>query len=193
MKWSRVGLAAAAAAAVAAPLAGTPVLAAPLPVPVLCSGAATAAVPGVPYYGIELVPTGRVPGTREAGGIAAVRFADSPFGVALSADGSYRQVVTFRPEGLRAPGSGGYVAWVTTQDLSIVRRLGRLEPDGNLTASVDWNKFLVVVTLESNPDDDSATAWSGPIVLRGASRSGRMHTLAGHGAFQAEPCIKYGY
>jgi hypothetical protein len=29
--------------------------------------------------------------------------------------------------------------------------------------------------------------------MRGMSRSGRMHTLAGHGPFEAEPCAKYGF
>ncbi|HZD06335.1 MAG TPA: hypothetical protein VE173_15600, partial [Longimicrobiales bacterium] len=55
-----------------------------------------------------------------------------------------------------------------------------------------WNKFLVVVTLEPTDGSDAST-WSGPIVLRGMSRSGAMHTMAGHGPFQQEKCAAYGY
>ncbi|MGD2070011.1 MAG: hypothetical protein PVI57_15165, partial [Gemmatimonadota bacterium] len=57
---------------------------------------------------------------------------------------------------------------------------------------VEWNKFLVVITLET-VDDPSADAWSGPIALRGMSRSGKMHTMAGHGPFQQENCAAFGY
>jgi len=35
--------------------------------------------------------------------------------------------------------------------------------------------------------------WTGPVVMRGMSRSGLMHTMAGHGAFEQENCAAYGY
>ena len=35
--------------------------------------------------------------------------------------------------------------------------------------------------------------WTGPIVIRGMSRSGMMHTMAGHGPFEEENCAAYGY
>jgi hypothetical protein len=35
--------------------------------------------------------------------------------------------------------------------------------------------------------------WTGPIVFRGMSRSGMMHTMVGHGALQMENCSSYGY
>ena len=58
--------------------------------------------------------------------------------------------------------------------------------------SARWNKFLVVITLE--PDDGGESGmWSGPVVFRGMSRSGMMHTMVGHGALQQENCAAYGY
>ena len=51
---------------------------------------------------------------------------------------------------------------------------------------------IVVITLEA-ADDPAATRWSGPIVFRGMSRSGMMHTMVGHGALQQENCAAYGY
>jgi hypothetical protein len=149
------------------------------------------AEPGAPYYTIDLVATGRVPGTRQANGEALVSFGGSPFGVAVNADGRYVYELNVAFRGLEARG-GDYVVWVTTADLSEVRLAGRLEEGMNLAATVDWNKFLVVVTLET-PGAELQSTWQGPIVFRGMSRSGRMHTMAGHGPYQAEPCAKYGY
>ena len=55
-----------------------------------------------------------------------------------------------------------------------------------------WNKFLVFVTLE--PAEATGEArWQGPVVMRGLSRSGLMHTMAGHGPYEQEPCAVYGY
>jgi len=68
------------------------------------------------------------------------------------------------------------------------RHLDDLQASG----SVSWNKFIVVVTLESSDDPDQ-TMWTGPIVFRGASRSGMMHTMVGHGPLQQENCAAYGY
>ena len=82
------------------------------------------------------------------------------------------------------------VHWSTEVDR--IERLGVVEPGRAFTGRVAWNKFLVVVTLEEEDDPEAAT-WSGPIVLRGMSRSGMMHTMAGHGPFQQENCAAYGY
>jgi hypothetical protein len=129
------------------------------------------------YYAVELVTTRNIPATGRATGVGEVTFASSPFGVALSPDGSYHYQVRIRLSGMKAPPQG---------------TLGALDDRLTTTGPVDWNKFLLVVTLEET-DDPSATAWSGPIVLRGMSRSGMMHTMAGHGPFQQELCAKYGY
>jgi len=144
------------------------------------------------YYAIELVPTGRVPGTRLSKGVAYQTAASSPFfGVALAPTGEYLHDLDIRVEGLKALGSGAYVAWATDTDISSIVRLGELDENLRVRGQVRWNKFLVVITRE--PAGEPSDTWQGPIIMRGMSRSGRMHTMAGHGPFQAEPCAKYGF
>ncbi len=143
------------------------------------------------YYAIPLVTTKNVPGTAYTRGTADVTFAPSPFGIAVSPDGSYAYDVHVAIPDLREPARGRYVAWITTTQVDEIRRLGELE-NGRITGRVEWNKFLVVITLEADPDP-GAERWSGPIAFRGMSRSGKMHTMAGHGPFQEEKCATYGY
>ena len=165
------------------------------------------------YYRIPLASTRMVSGTGQTTGEAGLVFpASSPFGIAVTPDGSYDYRVRFRVERLPARNRGVFVAWVTTPQVDRVRRIGPLDA-GRAEGPVEWNKFLVVVTLEP---EGSATAapmngdaltgmdapggvegttppWTGPVVLRGMSRSGRMHTMAGHGPFEQERCAKYGF
>ncbi len=157
-------------------------------------------VPRVPtapgeYYWIDLVTTKRVPGTGQAVGTGSIAFARSPFGVAVSPAGHYVYDIGLSVDRLRPATEGVYTAWITTPALDEVNRLGVLEAGdeiAKIAGRVDWNKFLVVVTLEPTADE-AATMWEGPVVMRGMSRSGLMHTLAGHGPFEREPCQKYGY
>lgn len=191
--------------ALAIALAAT--LGATIPLPATTSGAALASAPLVPgscssgwtsesteppaYYAIEMVSTRRVPGARDASGVGGVSFARSPFGIAVAPTGEYVYNVDLQLQGLRPPSRGAYIAWLTTAALDQVSWLGALDAQGSIRGQTTWNKFLVVVTLE--PDDETRPRWSGPIVARGMSRSGRMHTMAGHGPFQLEPCTTYGY
>lgn len=171
------------------------------------------------YYRIELVPTRNVTGTAFVRGYADVTFLTSPYGISLAADGSYRQNVHLRFDGLRpAPPESEWVAWVTTTQVDQVQRIGALDEAGRAVGPVSWNKFLVVVTLEPRSSDavageaapgvpegasspsgaqNTATlggvAWSGPIAFRGMSRSGMMHTMVGHGPLQDENCAAYGF
>ena len=148
---------------------------------------------GPEYYAIELVGTKNIPGTGLAIGRAEVSVsASSPFSVVLTEDGSYRYDVHVSLERMRPPRRGVLVAWVTTNDLTQVQRLGVLDERLQLVGTSLWNKFLVVITLEAE-DDPSAERWAGPIAFRGMSRSGMMHTMAGHGPFQQENCAAYGY
>ena len=145
------------------------------------------------YYRIDLIPTRRVPAARSAVGVADVNFASSPFGVAVSADGRYIYDLLVSVSNLpAAPEGSAYIVWITTPSLDQVRRLGSLSPDQAVSGRVDWNKFLVVVSLEET-GIGPLPRWKGPIVMRGLSRSGLMHTSAGHGPFQQEPCATYGY
>ncbi len=162
-----------------------PASAAPLP-------ASAAPVEAPAYYAFPVVSTRRLPGTGLAVGLGEVTFADSPFGVTLAGDGSYLLDVWLSVERLMAPREGVYVGWLTTPDLDRVERIGALADGGPLRGRARWNKFLLVVTLEPG-DDPEAQMWTGPVVMRGMSRSGQMHTMAGHGAFEQENCAAYGY
>ena len=165
-----------------------------LPAPAAFAGCAAPAVITEPpeYYAIELVPTGRVPGTGSSEGLAQVTFARSPFGVALSPTGTYVQALDIQLQKLRPPRNGVLAVWAASADLKEVELLGVLGDDLRLQGRVAWNKFIVVVSVEPSADDLGAR-WQGSIVMRGMSRSGMMHTLAGHGPFQSEACAKYGY
>jgi hypothetical protein len=148
---------------------------------------------GAPYYSIELFATRNVPGTGLAEGVVEVSVpASSPFSVALGADGSYVYDLDLAIGRMRTPRQGHLVAWVTTPELDLVERMGVLDESLRARGTVRWNKFIVVVTLEAD-EDPSADRWSGPVVFRGMSRSGMMHTMVGHGALQKENCAAYGY
>ncbi len=144
------------------------------------------------YYRIDLIPTRRVPAARSAAGVADVAFASSPFGIAISADGHYVYDLSISIRNLRAPSQGDFVAWIATPSLDRIERVGSLSSELSLSGQVSWNKFLVIISLEPS-DTEQAQRWQGPIVMRGLSRSGLMHTSAGHGPFQLEPCATFGY
>ena len=144
------------------------------------------------YYRFQLVTTGRLPGTGLATGSAQVLFSESPFGIAIAEDGSYLYDVGLELAGLHLPPEGVLTVWFARSDLGQVERSGVIEPGVAFWGRVGWNKFLVVITLEAT-EDPNATMWSGPVVLRGMSRSGAMHTMAGHGPFEQENCATFGY
>ncbi len=148
---------------------------------------------GPAYYAIELFTTKNVPGSGYATGTADVSVSgESPFSVAVGPDGSYRYEVEIALDRIRVPAGAHLVAWITTPQIDRIRRLGALDEHHRARGSVEWNQFLVVITLEA-VDDPAAETWSGPVALRGMSRSGMMHTMVGHGAFQQENCAAYGY
>lgn len=144
------------------------------------------------YYQIDLVSTKRVPGTGQARGIGAVSFAPTPFGISLTEDGSYKYNLDISIERLYPPREGVYVAWITTPEIDEIRQIGPLDENHRAEGTVEWNQFLVVITLEHGAPS-AGNQWSGPVVLRGISRSGMMHTMAGHGPYESEPCAMYGY
>lgn len=145
------------------------------------------------FYAIELVPTGNVTGTGGYVGTARVRFTDdSPFDVAVTSDGTFRRHLRVDMRGLRPAPAGDYVVWAAPPSLDPIVKLGALGEDMLLTGSVAFPKFLVVITLEEDPEQVEGR-WAGPIVHRGMSRSGYLHTMAGHGPFQGEPCASYGF
>lgn len=163
-----------------------------LAAPVEASPACESADPEPPtYYQIELVGTRKVPGSRMAKGMGTITFAPSPYGVAISPEGTYHYDIDIQLEKAEAPEGKAFVAWVSTPQLDRIVPIGRLDENLYVTGQVSFNKYLVVITLE--PDTEPGQIWTGPVVARGMSRSGYMHTMAGHGPFVAEPCAVYGY
>jgi hypothetical protein len=160
--------------------------------PAMVCSAAALPDPSLPYYAIDMVKTGRVPGTGRSRGTAQASFVQSPFGVSIATDGTYIYNLAIGFERLKAPKQGHYTVWLTNSQVDDVMRLGVLDQNDSVRGRVAWNKYLVVLTLEPT-DDPRATKWSGPIVSRGMSRSGMMHTMAGHGPYESEPCSKYGF
>ena len=150
-------------------------------------------VAGPEYYALRLITTRNIPGTGLAKGTAEVSFSGaSPYSVAVTADGSYEYDVEIRLERMKPPREGILVGWITTREIDEIVRIGPLDEHLMASGRVAWNKFIVVITLEAT-NDPAATRWSGPIVFRGMSRSGMMHTMVGHGALQQENCAAYGY
>jgi len=148
---------------------------------------------GPPYYAFELFTTKNIPGTGLATGtVEASVSGASPFSVALGEDGSYEYDLSLRLDRMRAPREGRLVAWVTTPDIDVIERMGALDDNLLAAGSVSWNQYIVVVTLEAD-DDPASERWTGPIVFRGMSRSGMLHTMVGHGALQQENCAAFGY
>lgn len=145
------------------------------------------------YYAFELVTTKNIPGTGLATGqVEATVSGDSPFSVQLAMDGSYAYDLHVSLDRMRTPPHGKLVAWVTTTEIDHIERLGTLDANLQTNGRVSWNKYIVVITLEAS-DDPYQKQWTGPIVMRGMSRSGMMHTMVGHGALQEENCAAYGY
>ena len=144
------------------------------------------------YYEIDLVTTRRVPGSGSARGVGKVQYMANPFGISMTADGSYAYKLDIAIDRLMPARKGHYVAWVSTPEIDQIQRVGPLNEDHQVQGEVTWNKFLVIITLEQDTSPEAST-WKGPVVLRGISRSGLMHTMAGHGPYEQEPCAIYGY
>ncbi len=73
-----------------------------------CSAASTIAIPDLPsnYYGIDMVPTKRVPGTGAGVGIGVVTFSKSPYGVSVTPDGTYVVDVHLALDRIKQPKRG---------------------------------------------------------------------------------------
>ncbi len=148
---------------------------------------------GPEYYAFPLIATKHIPGTGLATATAEISFSHtSPYAIAVTENGSYDYDLVVRVERMKPPRQGTLVAWVTTPEIDEIERIGALDAHLQAAGRVAWNKFLVVITLEAT-DDDAAPKWGGPVVFRGVSRSGMMHTMVGHGALQQENCAAYGY
>jgi len=133
-------------------------------------------------YDIQLRNT---PKTPNAHGTARLVFAESPFGVAVTADGHASYDVRLSLSGLPEPSALGpykaYVAWGVTTDLKQWRRLGPVGNGESTVGTVDFNKFLLVVAAES---DSAAAKHAGAVALSGTSPSGWLQTFLSHPLFR---------
>ena len=133
-------------------------------------------------YDIQLRNTPKTPNAR---GTARLVFADSPFGVAVTADGHASYDVRLDLSGLPEPSALGpytaYVAWGVTTDLKQWRRLGPVGNGASTVGTVDFNKFLIVVAAES---DSAATKHAGAVAMSGTSPSGWLQTFLSHPLFR---------
>lgn len=133
-------------------------------------------------YDILLAPGPAAPGAR---GTARLLFADSPFGVAATADGRLSYDVRITAQGLPDPASLGtyraYVAWEVSTELTEWHRLGVIGNGTTTVGRADWNKFLLVVTAEP---DTATTVHSGPTVLHGTSPSSWLQRFLTHPLFR---------
>ena len=118
-------------------------------------------------------------------GMAVLKPARSPFGLAVTRDGHFIFRIEVPQPVLPPPSSFGaryttYVAWVATANLDRIERVGVLSPGAVAAGRVAMNKFLVVVTAEP---DVGGGRWTGPIVLRGNSPSSFLTNFSGHTMF----------
>lgn len=119
-----------------------------------------------------LVP---IPGFEVARAEVELGWVETPFGVAVSPDGSQRYDLTLHLEGLPPPSTLGHytawVAWLTTPLFHPEIRLGEVANGVNPLGVVDWDRFLVLVSPEPSA---GVSERSGRPVLRGQSPSTRM-------------------
>ena len=136
-------------------------------------------------YDIALFNTPKSP---TAQGKARLVFAQSPFGVAVTADGRASYDIEIVASGLPEPSSlgayGAFVAWATSTDLREWHRLGVVKNGTNTVGRAELNKFLLVITAETS---DSPASHSGPTVLHGTSPSGWLQSFLSHPLFRGIP------
>ncbi len=133
-------------------------------------------------YKFPLRATSRARGARGSGHL---HLAQSPFGIALTADGHLKYDLEVTVSGLRETSAGVYVAWITTPELDRTEKLGPVSASGTYMYRVStMNKFILVISLEANEEVEKR---GGPTVLRGISPSGLMQNMESHELFSTMP------
>ncbi len=132
--------------------------------------------PSADLYCMELTPPPAL--GLDATARATLRFARSPFTVAVDADGHFRYNIELELEGLPDPGTFGpydqFVAWVTTPTFYPEIRLGTVRNGHSQLGPVQLDKFVLLVSAEASPVGDER---QGRLVLRGESPSTRMFPI----------------
>ncbi|HUF27049.1 MAG TPA: multicopper oxidase family protein [Gemmatimonadaceae bacterium] len=144
------------------------------PAPDAPNGRVAAPAPDPDLYCIDLLPF-PVTELDSAAGVARLAPPSSPFGIAVTPDGTHRYTVTVEVTGLPEPAALGpyrtWVAWATTPTLSPMIRLGAVAAGRPARGEVAFDKFLVIVSAEHS---DTVTDRRGRIALRGMSASNRL-------------------
>ena len=134
------------------------------------------------------IPLFNTPKAPSAEGHARLVFADSPFGVAVTADGraSYdvRIDVAGLPDASTLGSYSSYVAWAVSTDLKEWHRLGAITNGTHTVGHTELNKFLLVITAEPSANP---TTHTGPTVLHGTSPSGWLQSFLSHPLFRGIP------
>lgn len=128
-------------------------------------------------YCIQLISTAAFDGAR---GYVELARPESVFGVAVTRTGHQRYRVVLDLEGLPNPTADNqyYVLWSMPLTLDPVHRLGVVGNGHFEFDEVAFNKFILMVSLESEPNP---TSRKGPLVLRGRSPSSLLEP---HDLFQ---------
>jgi FtsP/CotA-like multicopper oxidase with cupredoxin domain len=126
--------------------------------------------PSRSLYCIDLIP---VPDFRGVHGTVALRRArNSPFTVAVDADGHHEYQLDITLRNLPDPRSLGpfttYVAWATPPGLSPEVKLGEVRAGTTRVGVVSFNKFIVMITAERS---GAVSTRSGRMLLRATSPS----------------------
>ena len=136
-------------------------------------------------FDIELFNT---PASPTAHGHARLVFAESPFGIAVTADGHASYDVRIEASGLVEPAALGayasYVAWAVSTDLTEWHRLGRVANGTSVVGRAELDKFLLVITAEPSAEP---RVHSGPTILHGTSPSGWLQSFLSHPLFRGVP------
>ncbi len=149
----------------------------------------SATSPSRMIYCIDLVP---VPELREAGGVAELIPAQSPFDAAVTPAGRARYQVADTPRRLPPPSSLGpyttYVVWATGPSFETTMNLGATGIGRTDLGMVSFDKFRLLVSAERSAD---VAARSGPLVMRGASPSMSLRGSNTHFIGMAGPHIAH--
>ncbi|HJS48002.1 MAG TPA: multicopper oxidase family protein, partial [Gemmatimonadales bacterium] len=152
--------------------------------PAWCADRALPAPAARDLYCLDLVP---VPGVA-ASGVVELQPARTPFGLAVTADGTLRHALVATVRGLPAPESLGpyhaWVAWIADPGFTTVTRLGPVRNGTTPLGEAALDKFLLLVTAEAS---DTGSAMRGPRVLRGLSASTRT---GAHGIAAMSPSVR---
>ena len=128
-------------------------------------------------YCIQLLPTRAFAGAR---GYVEMARPASPFGLTVTREGRQRYELMLDIQGLPelGPNEGHWVLWASPLTLDPVLNLGEVHNGHAIVGQVSFNKFMLIVSLES---EIGGEARKGPLVLRGRSPSSRMEP---HDMFQ---------